>query len=144
MGYGTTWTRIPPDLQWLNEKVDTWPVTGLAIDSKSRKEASKAARLAKPTDKSSKYGPGTSNSGGGGKKSNNCYSNKRQKGIRPCIHLASDMHILDVLNAHTNTNIVTISLTVRYTEFQESKTPGWCTFQGLIDTGALQGNYMSY
>ena len=54
------------------------------------------------------------------------------------------MHILDVLNAHTNTNIVTIPLTVRYTEFQESKTPGWWTFHGLIDTGALQGNYMSY
>ena len=62
------WTRIPHNLQWLEGRVQSWPLAGLPIDKESHAKANPQARNDKAGKSSAKgyYGPNSSKIGGGG------------------------------------------------------------------------------
>jgi hypothetical protein len=148
--------KIPMGLQWLNGKADTWPTTGGDTSKEGRNAAFKAAqavlRPPNTNNNSSKnyYGPnngppsngqgfhGNQNSNGrGGKGRGGGRKGGRGNGKgKPCLScLCTDAQSLHILAHDSNKHTIPVCITQEGVEIK---------LEALIDTGALQGNYISH
>ena len=145
-------TKIPIGLQWLNGKVDTWPTAGRDTSKEGRLAAIKAANVAQQATRtnssssnpSSYYGPGQQNKNSGGRNGKGRGGGRHGgrnsgRGKYPCLSClceeAQTLHT--ILNKAYNSNEHTIPVCITQEGVE-------IRLEALIDTGALQGNYISH
>jgi hypothetical protein len=151
LGLGS-WMRIPDDLQWITsqKRVDSWPVTGLPTDTASRTAARKLTRSggkprASAQGQHAHYGPANNSSSAFGKAKNSGPKSSKRQGKKGtlCTDPSDKQTLFTLLNANTNINEHTILISVLTKQENESDIVQ-LNFRCLIDTGAVQENYISY